>query len=319
MIYDQVSCLNIDDVFVRLAQHVANVDVFVKVESLNFANSVKLKAAVAMIGALEAAGKLYRGAQVVESSSGNLGVALAMVCAERGYRFTCVTDPNVSPHNLLVMRAYGAKVIMVEHMSGGGFVQERLRVIRQLLDEHPDMVWTDQYSNPENPRIHHALTAPAILRNVPDVTHVFLGVGSSGTFIGCAEYFAEHKPDVRLVAVDPQGSVLFGQQAQRRYVPGIGGSVLPPIFKRQLAHDFVIVPESDTLLMCEAMARERGWLIGGSTGTSLAAIRQYAPKLPAGSRVVTIAPDFGNNYMDTVYRPSWVEDVLADHKRAAQL
>ncbi len=317
VIYDQVSSLNMDDVFLRLENFAGDVDVLVKVESLNFANSIKLKAGVAMIGALEASGKLKRGDQVVESSSGNLGVALAMICAERGYRFTCVTDPNVSPHNLAVMRAFGAHVIMVAHMTGGGFVQERLRVIHQLLEKHRDMVWTDQYSNVENPRIHCASTAPAILRNVPDVSHVFLGVGSSGTLVGCCEYFAAHKPDVKIIAVDPEGSVLFGGQPQRRYVPGIGGSVLPAIFKRELAHDFVTVAEADTLRMCDAMARQHGWLIGGSTGTVLAGIRQYAAKLPAGSRVVTLAADFGNNYMDTVYRAQWVEQVLAEQMLAA--
>ncbi len=317
MIYDRVSSLNIDNAFLRLPAFAGDVDVLVKIESLNFAHSIKLKAAMAMIGALEASGKLKPGQQVVESSSGNLGVALAMICAERGYRFTCVTDPNVSPHNLSAMRAYGATVIMVHHSSGGGFVAERLRVIRQLLEEHADMYWTDQYSNPENPRIHHALTAQSILDNVPDVTHLFLGVGSSGTYAGCCKFFAEHKSDVKIIAVDPAGSVLFGPKAEPRYVPGIGGSVLPAIFERALAHDFVIVPEPDTLAMCNYMAREKGWMIGGSTGTVLAAVRAYAAKLPAGSKVVALAPDSGTNYLETIYKQSWVEHVTEQRRLAA--
>lgn len=318
MIVDRVSDINIDNVFLRLNDFIADVDLYVKIESLNLANSIKLKAASAMIRALEESGKLRRNAQVVESSSGNLGVALAMICAERGYRFTCVTDPNVSPQNLAAMRAYGANVVVISQAASGSYVRERLRVIRELLEKHTDMVWTDQYSNPENPRIHAELTAPAILREVPNVTHLFLGVGSSGTYSGCFKYFKTHKPDLRVIAADPDGSVLFGGASKPRFIPGIGGSVCPELFDPTLAHDYVVVSEAATLRMCNEMARTRGWMVGGSTGTVLTAVSQYAHKLPVGSTVVAIAPDFGSNYLDTVYNDDWAASVLDRHEVASR-
>lgn len=309
MLYNSLTDISSDDVFLNINNFISDSQLFVKIENLNFAGSVKLKAALAMITQFEASGMLKPGLQVIESSSGNLGVALAMICAERGYSFTCVTDPNTSPQNISLMNAYGAKVVVVNHVENSNFVKERLRVINKLLAENEDMVWTDQYSNKANSQAHYQTTAPAILQHVPDIDYLFLGVGSSGTFMGCCRYFKEHKPSVKIIAVEPEGSVLFGTESKRRFVPGIGGSVHPAIFDASQADDFVIVKEKDTLQMCQNMVKKRGWLIGGSTGTSLAAVKQYSPYIPEGSTVVTLAPDFGINYLDTIYNPSWVDEV----------
>ncbi len=311
MLYDSLPDISSNNIFLNIQNFIGGIRLFAKIESLNFAGSIKLKAALAMVTQFEASGMLKPGYQVIESSSGNLGVALAMICAERGYSFTCVTDPNTSPQNISLMNAYGAKVIVVDHAENGGFVKERLRVINKLLEENQDMVWTDQYSNQANSQAHYQTTAPAILQHVPDIDYLFLGVGSSGTFMGCCRYFKEHKPSVKIIAVEPDGSVLFGNESKRRFVPGIGGSVHPAIFDASQADDYVIVKEKDTLQMCQNMVRKRGWLVGGSTGTSLAAVKQYAHYIPEGSTVVTLAPDFGINYLDTIYNPSWIDEVLS--------
>jgi 2,3-diaminopropionate biosynthesis protein SbnA len=309
MLYNSLADISSDDIFLNIQDFIGGIQLFSKIESLNFAGSVKLKAALAMVIQFEASGILKPGYQVIESSSGNLGVALSMICAGRGYSFTCVTDPNTSPQNISLMNAYGAKVIVVNHAENGGFVKERLRVINKLLAENEDMVWTDQYSNQANSQAHYQTTAPSILQHVPDIDYLFLGVGSSGTFMGCCRYFKEHKPSVKIIAVEPQGSVLFGNESKRRFVPGIGGSVHPTIFDASQADDFVIVSEKDTLQMCQDMVKKRGWLVGGSTGTSLAAVKQYSPYISEGSTVVTLAPDFGINYLDTIYNSNWVDEV----------
>lgn len=311
MIHDDLTSLIIDEAFIKLPNFVSHFELIVKLENLNLAGSVKLKAAKAMIEGFENQGRLKPGYEVIESSSGNLGVALAMVCAAKGYPFTCVTDPNVSPQNLNLMRSLGAKVIMVEHAECGGFVAQRLAVIKELLAKNPKLVWTDQYSNTDNINIHYQTTAPAILNNIPDIDYLFLGVGSSGTIMGCCQYFKQVKPDVKIIAVDPKGSVLFGDKAQRRFIPGIGGSVVPKLLDKTLVDDYVTVSEKDTLKMCQSIVKDRGWLIGGSTATNLAAIKQYQDNIEPFSKVVTIAADIGGNYLETLYNPQWVDQTCS--------
>ncbi|MCT6700352.1 2,3-diaminopropionate biosynthesis protein SbnA [Rheinheimera sp. 4Y26] len=318
MIFDTLAEVNCDEIFLQLHDFLPRSQCYVKLENLNLAGSVKLKAAVAMIDALEAEGRLMPGGEIVESSSGNLGVALAMVCAERGYKFTCVTDPNASPKNIAHMRAYGADIIVVEQFSSGGFVKERLKIVSALLAHNPAMIWTDQYSNKHNAQIHFQTTASSIHKNIPDIDYLFLGLGSSGTFMGCAQYFAQHKPDVKIIAVDPDGSILFGPQAKPRYVPGIGGSVRPALLDPDMAFDSVTVTEADTLAMCRQQAKQRGWLIGGSTGTVLAGIQQYQAKIAAGSKVVMLAADYGGNYLETIYNDDWAGMVTAKSLQSQQ-
>lgn len=309
MVCDNISNLIHDDVFLRVDGIIEGSELFVKLENFNLAGSIKLKAAVAMLDSLEEEGKLSDGGEIIESSSGNLGVAMAMVAAERGYKFTCVTDPNISPQNLSLMKAYGANIIMVKEFNGGGFVKERLRIVHDLLDNNPKLVWPDQYSNVENLKIHYQLTGPSILKNIPNVDYLFLGIGSSGTYMGCSKYLKENKPDVKVIAVDPDGSILFGDKAKPRYVPGIGGSVCPALFDSEYADDAVIVHERDTVKMCRNMAKNKGWLVGGSTGTVLSALTQYQHKIPKGSTVVALAADFGVNYLDTIYNEEWVTQI----------
>lgn len=306
MIFDRISDVNFDDLFLKLDGFVDGIDVLAKVEGMNFAGSIKFKVATAIIDSLERSGVINANSEIIESSSGNLGVALAMVCAERSYPFTCVTDPNVTPQNLKLMEAYSANIITVKQDSDGGFVKNRLKVINQMLQENDNLVWTDQYSNPANVKTHKETTATSILNNVPDVDYVFMGVGSSGTLMGCCEYFKEKNAKAKVIAIDPDGSVLFGGQSKRRFIPGIGGSVIPKIFDPCDVHDYVIVNEVDAANMCRNVVEQYGWLIGGSTGSILQGLVQYADKIPKGSKVVVLAPDLGGNYLSSVYDDDWL-------------
>lgn len=312
MIFDNVSDINFDTLYIRLNGFIKDVEVLAKVEGLNFAGSIKLKVAKAMCDSLEERGVLHAKSEIIESSSGNLGVALAMVCAERGYPFTCVTDPNVTLQNLRLMEAYGAKIISVKQGEDGGFVANRLKVINKMLEENDNLVWTDQYSNPANIQAHKDTTAKSILATVPDVDYVFVGVGSSGTLMGCCEYFKEKKAPAKVIAIDPDGSVLFSGKSKRRFIPGIGGSVKPKIFNPIDVHDFVTVDERDTADMCKHVVKHRGWLIGGSTGSILQGLKQYAEHIPKGSKVVVLAPDLGSNYLSSVYDNDWVKAMRSD-------
>lgn len=308
MIYDDITTTLENEVFVKIDGLLPHALTYAKIESFNFAGSVKLKAALAMIDHYESAGELKPGKKVIESSSGNLGVALAMVCAARHYPFVCVTDPNAAPKNLALMKAYGAEVITVTDDGGDkGYVQQRIDVIQQMLNQDAALVWIDQYSNAANSQAHYQITAPAIHREVPDLDYLFLGVGSSGTLMGCKRYFAEQNAKVKLIAVDPVGSVLFGGSASKRLIPGIGGSCIPKLLDTEAPDDVVSVDEYETILMSQEMVKQRGWLVGGSTATALAGVRKYADSINQGAKVMLLAADFGANYLETIYNPQWLE------------
>ncbi len=282
--------------------------VHLKIESYNPAGSIKLKPAVRMITALEDERRLAPGSELIESSSGNLGVALAMVSAQRGYRFTCVTDPMSSPANRKLIEAYGGRVIVVtERDENDGFLQTRLRLIRDMLVANPKLIWLNQYANPNNVRAHAETTAPEIFTSFPRVDWLFVGAGTTGTLMGCLRYVRAHAPATRVVAVDTEGSTTFGGPAKRRHIPGLGTSRTPEITILDEIPEVVVVPETETVWMCHRYAR-RGLLFGGSTGTVLAGVDRYGAEIAADAVVVAVSADLGERYLDTVYDPDWIAD-----------
>ncbi|MFE4977259.1 2,3-diaminopropionate biosynthesis protein SbnA [Kitasatospora sp. NPDC056651] len=313
MIYERVSDIVTDDIFLHLPDFVSSMQVFLKLEGLNPAGSVKLKTAVALIESLEQAGTLRTGCRVIESSSGNLGVALSVVCAANGYPLTVVTDPNATRQSVRTMRSLGTEVVEVTARdANGGYLQTRLDYIRDRLAADSRLVWLNQYANPANVRTHRDRTAREVHCGLGSVDALFVGAGTTGTLMGCVEYFSRHSPLTRVIAVDSIGSVTFGSPAAPRYVPGLGTSRRPEIYVESDRFERVLIPEEDTVAMCRAVASQYGLLTGGSTGTVLAAVRRLAPTLPAGSRIAAISPDLGDKYLDTVYDDSWVLEHYAD-------
>lgn len=306
MIYKKITDISTNNIFICVDSLDVGFDVFFKIENLNFSGSIKIKAALGMLSEYERKGILNHDRKIIESSSGNLGVALAMACAAKNYSFTCVTDPNISPLNLTLMKAYGAEVLTIKGSGAAGYVQRRIDLIHQLMDKDPSYLWIDQYSCDANTHAHYSSTAPQILEAVPDLDYLFVGVGSSGTIMGCSKYFREHAPSAKVIAVDPVGSVLFGGQPSNRLIPGIGGSTIPPLLDTSIPHDVVKVDETETITMCRETVRKSGWLIGGSTGSMLSGIQKYAPNISPGSKVVGLAPDSGVNYLDSIDRKSVV-------------
>jgi cysteine synthase A len=307
---------NVNDLYVDL-RSTYGLSLFLKCEGFNFAGSIKLKAAAAMVDAAEREGRLSRGAILVESSSGNLGVALSMIAASKGYGFVCVTDPRCNRSTRRAMEALGGRVhVIAQPHPETGFLGARIEHVRRLVSSDRRYVWLNQYANHENWRAHYRNTAPQIAREFPQLDVLFVGAGTCGTVMGCARYFRERNRRVRVVAVDSVGSVAFGGAPGRRMIPGVGTSVAPPILDESFVDDVVRVEEKDTVLACHRLARS-GYLFGGSTGTvvsgAISWMRLYgARRLTA----VAIAPDFGERYLDTVYTRTWVanmygEDVLA--------
>ncbi|WP_287496224.1 2,3-diaminopropionate biosynthesis protein SbnA [Pandoraea sp. CB10b_02] len=289
--------------------------VHLKLEGLNPAGSIKLKTALQLIEDLEASGSIRRDTHIVESSSGNLGVALAMVCANRGYRFTCVTDPNTSRHAVRTMQALGAHVVRVERRDAqGGFLGTRIAWIRAQVRKDTRWLWLNQYANPSNWRAHFRWTAPEVFAAFPGVDHLFVGAGTTGTLLGCLRYVRAHRLPTRVVAVDAVGSVTFGGPPGARRIPGLGTSCRPPLCEPPHAEppDAVVhVAEPETLRMCHALA-QRGLLAGGSSGSVLRAVQIAGADIAPDETVVAIAPDMGDKYLDTVYDAAWAATCFAD-------
>lgn len=299
---------NENDLFVDLSG-ILDQTLYLKIEGLNFAGSVKLKAATQMVNNAERDGLLTADSIIVESSSGNLGVALSMIAAARGYQFLCVIDPRCNPANRVLMESLGARVHQVTKPDPvDGFLGARLQYIRSLCQQDSRYRWLDQYTNRGNWQAHYQHTGPAIAKRFPDLDVLFVGAGTTGTLMGCARYFRDQAHPVRIVAVDSVGSVTFGGPALPRLLPGLGMSVHPPQLDASLVDEVVMVEEIDTVRMCHRLAAS-GFLFGGSTGTVVAgATRWLAQNDLTGLTTVALSPDLGGRYLDTLYSPDWLVD-----------
>ena len=303
---------NTESLFVDLKTSLGT-DLYLKVEGLNFAGSVKLKAATAMVEAAERDGILTPDSTIVESSSGNLGVALAMITAAKGYRFICVTDSRCNLTTRRMIEALGSEVhVITEPHPDNGLLGARLDHVRELCDTDAHHIWLNQYSNENSWKAHYTTTGPEIAAEFPHLDVLFVGAGTTGTLMGCARYFTDHHPDVTIVAVDSVGSVTFGHQPARRMIPGLGSGIRPPMLDDTLIDDVVLVDEADTVRTCHRLART-GFLFGGSTGTVVTGAEAWlAEHGTPGMTAVTIAPDLGERYLDTIYQQHWVEDLYGD-------
>ncbi|MFG3253798.1 2,3-diaminopropionate biosynthesis protein SbnA [Streptomyces sp. NPDC048172] len=302
---------NEDDLFVDL-RAMYGYPLYLKCEGFNFAGSVKLKAASSMIDAAERSGLLRPDSILVESSSGNLGMALSMIAAAKGYRFVCVVDPRTNLSTRQVIESLGSEVHVVTESSGvGGFLGARLDHVRQLCASDPRYVWLNQHANPNNWRAHYTTTAPAIEKQFPGLELLFVGAGTTGTLMGCARYFKDRPGSpVTVVGIDSVGSVTFGGPPGTRMIPGLGAGVRPALFDESYVDDLVLVSETDTVRTCHTLARG-GFLFGGSTGTVVHGALTWLADHRPGEDVtaVAISPDLGDRYLDTIYRAGWVRDL----------
>jgi 2,3-diaminopropionate biosynthesis protein SbnA len=303
---------NEDDLYVDLRPTFAR-SLFLKCEGFNFAGSIKLKAATEMVEAAERDGRLRPDSVLVESSSGNLGVALSMIAASKGLRFLCVTDSRCNLSTRRLMEALGSQVHVVSDPDPvSGFLGARLDHVRRLCATDERYFWLNQYTNPANWGAHYRRTAPAIARQFPDLDVLFVGAGTCGTLMGCARFFREWTRRVRIVAVDSVGSVAFGGPPGRRMIPGLGTSVRPPMLDTSYVDDVVQVEEVDSVRTCHRLARA-GFLFGGSTGTVVCGAMQWLSLYDAGDlTAVAIAPDLGERYLDTVYQSNWLQDLYGE-------
>lgn len=313
IIHDDIVDLVLDDVFLRLKDFADDLDLIMKIEAFNGAGSVKVKTALGLIEDCERRGLLRPGMGVVESSSGNLGIALAMIARRRRYRFTCVADPNMAPSNLALIQVMGGDVeVVTERDSNGGFLGTRIARVRSLVQADPSLVWVNQYANPAAAEAHRRSTADALFRSLGPLDYLFVGAGTTGTIMGCAHYIREHRLPTRLIAVDSEGSVTFGYPPGRRHLSGLGTSRRPEQLIEGLIDDVVMVPEIEAVWACREVVERWGYFGGASTGSVFAGVRRHLPRMSLPARAAMISPDMGRPYLDTVYSDAWVAEAFPE-------
>jgi len=290
-------------------------EVLAKMEMCNPAGSVKDRPARYILEQGIADGTIPSSAHIVESSSGNLAIALAMVCRIHGLRFTAVVDPKIAPTNLKIIRCYGGNIELVtEKDRQGGYLETRIERVKHLLREQPDAVWINQYANERNWQSHYHGEGEEILRHLDrPADYLVLGVSTSGTLHGIARRLREVWPNLKVVAVDAAGSVLFGTPPYPRDLPGIGASRVPELLKREEIGQVIHIDDYESAIACRELVKHEGIFAGGSSGSVIAAIQRLSARLHHAARILTILPDRGERYLDTVYDDDWLSRMKNRH------
>ncbi len=277
----------------------AEATVLAKLEFFNPASSVKDRIGVAMIEAAEAAGEIGPDTVVVEPTSGNTGIALAMVCAAKGIRCVLTMPETMSMERRMLLRAYGAELILTPGPDGmGGAIAKA----KELAAENPKYLMPQQFENPANPAIHRRTTAEEIWADTDGTVDIVVaGVGTGGTITGIGQVLKERKPDVRLVAVEPAASpVLSGGVKGPHPIQGIGAGFVPPVLDTAVYDEIVTVEAADAMATARRAAVQEGLLVGISSGAAIWAARQVAQRPEnAGKTIVVIIPSYGERYLST--------------------
>jgi cystathionine beta-synthase len=293
--------------------------VLVKVEYFNPGGSVKDRIAVRMIEAAEASGELQPGGTIVEPTSGNTGVGLAIVAQQKGYRCLFVCPDKVSTDKINVLRAYGAEVVVCPTAVDPEHPDSYYNVSDRLVRETPGAWKPDQYSNPNNPRSHYETTGPELWEQTDGrITHFVAGIGTGGTISGTGRYLKEiSEGGVRIVGADPEGSVYSGGSGRPYLVEGVGEDFWPDAYDRGVTDEIVAVSDKDSFQMTRRLAKEEGLLVGGSCGMAVVAGLEVAARLDreAGDSdsaedavVVVLLPDSGRGYLSKIFNDEWMND-----------
>jgi cystathionine beta-synthase len=278
-----------------------------KLEYLNPGGSVKDRIGLPLIEAAERDGKLRPGGTIVEPTSGNTGVGLAIGAAIKGYRCIFVMPDKMSQEKIALLRAYGAEVVITPTAVAPESPESYYRVADRLTEEIPGAFQPNQYFNQENPQAHYETTGPEIWEQTEGRIDVFVcAVGTGGTITGTARYLRERKPDLLVVGADPEGSLYSGDDVHPYLTEGIGEDFWPETFDPSVVDRWVRVSDRDAFRVARAITRQEGILVGGSAGTAVVAALEVARELDEDQTVVVILPDTGRNYLSKLYSDSWL-------------
>jgi cysteine synthase A len=298
-------------------------DIVAKLEFCNPAGSAKDRSALWILEQAIRRGEITHGTTVVESSSGNFALSLAFYCRMLGISFVPVIDPHCNEATETQLRLLCARVEKVSVCdAAGSYLKTRLTRVQELLVELDSAYWPNQYANPDARDAHYRFTAGELIEQAGPLDYLFVGVGTGGTIAGLSHRIKETYPGCVVVAVDTEGSVIFGGPPKKRRIPGIGSSIVPPLCDQALIDQVEIVSEVRAVEACGALATKYGVYAGGSTGSAYAAVQGYFARHRPGTRrprVAFIAADRGHAYARTVYDPTWSQQLRAEAVQPARV
>src|SRR5437764_327708 len=285
-------------------------EILAKLEYLNPGGSVKDRIGLPMIEAAEREGKLRPGGTIVEPTSGNTGVGLAIAAATKGYRCIFVMPDKMSQEKISMLRAYGAEVVICPTAVEPDSPESYYSVSDRLAEEIPGAFKPDQYRNEANPRAHYETTGPEIWEQTGgELNALVIAVGTGGTITGTARYLKEQKPDITIVGADPEGSVYTAKEERDVHpylVEGIGKDTWPKTMDPSVVNEWVRVSDRDSFLTARRLAREEGLLVGGSGGTTVWAALEIAARFGPDATILSMIPDSGRSYMSKFYDDNWM-------------
>ncbi len=283
--------------------------IYMKLEAQNPGGSVKDRVGLAMIQEAERRGWLRPGGTIIEATAGNTGVGLAMAAAVKGYRCIFVLPDKMSSEKVRLLQAYGAETVITPTSVAPDAPESYNGVADRLAREIPGAWRPNQFTNMANPEIHYRTTGPEIWQQTEGrITHFVAGVGTGGTITGVGRYLKEQNPEVKVIGADPEGSVLSGGAPKSWKVEGIGEDFVPKTFNSQFVDDWVRVGDAEAFHVGRNLARREGLLVGGSSGTAVAAALRFARRLGPEHLVVALCPDTGRNYLSKMFDDQWLKD-----------
>ncbi len=289
--------------------------ILAKLENLNPGGSVKDRIGVAMVEQAEQRGFLRPGGTIIEPTSGNTGVGLAMVASVKGYRMIFVMPDKMSEEKRAILRAYGAKVVVTPTNVPPESPEHYTKVAQRLAQETSDSYMPNQYENRVNPDAHYRTTGPEIWRQAEGKVDVFVcGMGTGGTITGTGRFLKEKRKNMRIVGADPEGSIFYPrfhrekEEPHQYKVEGIGEDFMPGTLDMSIVDDIIQVSDRDAFRMARRLAQEEGILVGGSGGTAVHAALKVAELLPRNKTIVTLLPDTGRNYLSKLFSDQWMSE-----------
>ncbi|WP_078557203.1 2,3-diaminopropionate biosynthesis protein SbnA [Bacillus alkalicellulosilyticus] len=287
-----------------------NNEMKVKLEYFNPTGSIKDRAAKFIINKLLNSGEINSDTLLIESSSGNFGVALSFFSKINNLNFSCVIDQNINPINEFLIETMSSQVYKItipdEH---GGYLLNRIKKVNELCTSYPNSYWINQYANPYNAEAYYMTLGQELCDELEEIDYLFVGVSSGGTITGLSQRIKEDNPNCKIIAVDVKGSVIFGDKPKKRLIPGIGSSMVPEILNQAIIDDYVHVDELAVIDSCHELLKNHMVYAGGSSGAVFAAVKVYLERISKpgmNAKIVTIFPDRGDRYSSTIYNNKWI-------------